>query len=150
VGGRMFPKVRVAMSIAILNGACPTQAPGVLQRRHPRLSGMRTHRMGHRRRSEASSSRFRRNLRPLRQSQSMRKLQGPPPAAGVRGQGRRDFSLTHIAPMPIFCASLPIFVLRVMAASMAARPGLASAGRGGVAALAFRVGDQDKVVKVEL
>ena len=87
----------------------------------------------------------------------MRKLLGPPPAAGVRGQGRRDLSPTHLAPMPIFCASLPIFVLRVMAASMAARPGLGlpvgqcgAAGRGGVAALAFRAGDQDEVVKVEL
>ena len=116
MGGRMCPKVRVAMSIATLNGACPAQAPSVLQRRHPRRSGMITHRMGHRRRSEASSSRSRRNLR--RQSQSMRKLLGPPPAAGVRGQGRRDLSPTHLAPRPIFCASLPIFVPRVMAASM--------------------------------
>ena len=99
MGGRMFPKVRVAMSIATLNGACPAQAPSVLQRRHPRRSGMITHRMGHRRRSGAS---------------------------------RRDSAEIYgpCAPMTIFCASVTIFVLRVMAAFMAARPGLwASAER---------------------
>ena len=51
--------------------------------------------------------------------------------------------------MTIFCRTATIFVERLMGLGVAARPGLrASVGRGGVAALAFRAGAQDKVVKV--